>query len=184
MSWFSKITGKNGKPAHANTTGYPAIPEDVFIEKSNAPAKAEPTAESDPGQHNIHMVYAFLSKDYHQVGYDDALVYPDTSYRAEKVLEIQGDLKIVIWKSKTFYEDAIKELDFLIASRNRLGMVDVVDELKMRKEKADDHYKKVLELQQEVIEQGESHRLIISYKRGFQNGMAAIAIHESNKKNF
>ncbi|MGV3595586.1 MAG: hypothetical protein ACO1NK_10070, partial [Sediminibacterium sp.] len=66
----------------------------------------------------------------------------------------------------------------------RLGMVDVVDELKMRKEKADDHYNKILELQKEAIEQGDSHRLIISYKRGFQNGMAAIAIHESNKKNF
>ncbi|MEJ0104198.1 MAG: hypothetical protein WDO19_17250 [Bacteroidota bacterium] len=63
-------------------------------------------------------------------------------------------------------------------------MVDVVDELKMRREKADDHHKKILDLQKEVIHQGESHRLIISYKRGFQNGMAAIAIHESNKKKF
>jgi hypothetical protein len=111
-------------------------------------------------------------------------VYPDSSYRNEKIREIQGDLDIVIRKSKTFYEDAIKELDFLISSRNRLGMVDVVDELKMRKEKAEDHYKKVIELQKEAMEQGESHRLIISYKRGFQNGMAAIAIHESNKMKF
>ena len=184
MSWFSKILGKNGKSDKTDTTGYPIIPEDVFIEKGNVNDTAESNGKSESAQHNIHMVYSFLSKDYHQVGYDDALVYPDTSYRAEKILEIQGDLKIVIWKSKTFYEDAIKELDFLIASRSRLGMVDVVDELKMRKEKADDHYKKILELQKEVIEQGESHRLIISYKRGFQNGMAAIAIHESNKKNF
>lgn len=184
MSWFSKIFGKNGKSDKADITGYPIIPENVFIEKSNVNNKAESNEESELSQHNINMVYSFLSKDYHQVGYDDALVYPDTSYSAEKILEIQGDLKIVIWKSKTYYEDAIKELDFLIASRNRLGMVDVVDELKMRKEKADDHYRKVLELQKEVIDQGESHRLIISYKRGFQNGMAAIAIHESNKKIF
>ncbi len=184
MSWFSKMFGKNGTSDKADTTGYPAIPENVFIEKSNTNENIEPNTESGLVQHNIHMVYSFLSKDYHQVGYEDALVHPDTSYRAEKVLEIQGDLKIVIWKSKTFYEDAIKELDFLIASRNRLGMVDLVDELKMKKEKADDHYKKILELQKEVIDQGESHRLIISYKRGFQNGMAAIAIHESNKKSF
>lgn len=34
------------------------------------------------------------------------------------------------------------------------------------------------------MEQGESHRLIISYNRGFQNGMAAIAMHESYKKKF
>lgn len=181
MSLFSKIFGKNGK---SDITDYPTIPENVFIEKNNVNDKAESNEEAEQTQHNIHMVYSFLSKDYHQVGYDDALAYPDTSYRAEKILEIHGDLEIVIWKSKTFYEDAIKELDFLIASRSRLGMVDVVDELKMRKEKADDHYRKILELQKEVVDQGESHRLIISYKRGFQNGMAAIAIHESNKKNF
>lgn len=183
MSWFSKILRKNGKD-NSYAPGYPTIPEDVFIEKNSANENAESNGESEEVQHNIHMVYSFLSKDYHQVGYEDALVYPDTSYRAEKVLEIQGDLEIVILKSRTYYEDAIKELDFLIASRNRLGMVDVVDELKMKKDKADDHYKKILELQKEVMEQGESHRLIISYKRGFQNGMAAIAIHESNKKKF
>jgi hypothetical protein len=181
MSWISNLFGKNGK---SNTVPAPEIPENIFIEKANTDAETGANTQPDPAQYSIHMVYSFLSKDYHQVGYDDALVYPDTSYRAEKVLEIQGDLKIVIWRSKTFYEDAIKELNFLIESRNRLGMVDVVDELKMRKEKADDHYKKILELQKEVMEQGESHRLIISYKRGFQNGMAAIAIHESNKRNF
>lgn len=184
MSWFSKILGKNGRSDNAHTDGNPQIPEDIFIEKNNVNDKVESNGENEEVQHNIHMVYTFLSRDYHQVGYDDALVYPDTSYRSEKVLEIQGDLEIVILKSRTYYEDAIKELDFLIASRNRLGMVDVVDELKMKKEKADDHYKKILELHKEVIDQGESHRLIISYKRGFQNGMAAIAIHESNKKNF
>lgn len=181
MSWISKMFEKKGEtniPANAE------IPEDVFIEKAPVTNYTIPTEESEIAQHNIHMVYAFLSKDYHQTGYEDALVNPDTSYRTEKVLEIQGDLEIVIWKARTFYEDAIRELDFLITSRGRLGMVDVVDELKMRKEKADDHYNKILELQKEAMEQGESHRLIISYKRGFQNGMAAIAIHESNKKHF
>ncbi len=104
---------------------------------------------------NIHMVYSFLSKDYHQVGYDDALVYPDSSYRSEKVLEIQGDLEIVILKSRTYYEDAIKELEFLIASRNRLGMVDVVDELKIEKRKKPMIIiKRSLELHKEVMDQG------------------------------
>lgn len=181
MSWISKMFEKKGTDTLPNN---PEIPEDVFIEKARVNNYTEPNEESEIAQHNIHMVYSFLSKDYHQTGYEDALVNPDTSYRTEKVREIQGDLEIVIWKARTFYEDAIRELDFLITSRSRLGMVDVVDELKMRKEKADDHYNKILELQKEAIEQGDSHRLIISYKRGFQNGMAAIAIHESNKKNF
>lgn len=182
MSWLSNLFNK--EKSNATPPVSPDIPENVFIEKNTPSDTADVKVENEKSQDNIHMLYAFLSKDYHQVGYDDALVYPDNSYRIEKIREIQGDLDITIRRSKTFYEDAIRELDFLISSRNRLGMVDIVDELAMRKEKANDHYKKVLELQQEAVDLGESHRLIISYKRGFQNGMAAIAIHESNKNKF
>lgn len=185
MSWLSKLFGNNSKSNGTETQAtYPDIPEEIFVEKSSPNDKNDSKEENEIDQDNIHMVYAFLSKDYQQSGYDDALVHPDTSFRDEKIREIQGDLDIVIRKSKTFYEDAVKELEFLILSRNRIGMVDVVDELKMRKEKAEDHYKKVLEIQKEAVDQGESHRLIISYNRGFQNGMAAIAIHESNKRKF
>jgi hypothetical protein len=183
MSWLSRLFG-NKANQNNSALAHPEMPEDVFIEKA---ADAETTeAEKNNGisQDNIHLVYSFLSKDYQQLGYDDALVHPDTSYKVEKIREIQGDLDIVIRKTKTFYEDAIRELDFLITSRNRMGMVDVVDELKMKKDKAEDHYKKVAEIQREAIEHGESHRLIISYNRGFQNGMAAIAIHEANKRKF
>lgn len=182
MSWFSKLFGNKSYRVDADLDR-PEVPEDVFIEKAAAENNGV-EVNKEISQDNIRLVYEFLSKDYQQQGYDDALIHPDTSYKVEKIREIQGDLDIVIRKSKTFYEDAIKELNFLISSRNRMGMVDVVDELKMRKEKAEDHYKKVLEIQQEAIEQGESHRLIISYNRGFQNGMATIAIHEANKRDF
>lgn len=182
MSWFSKLFGNKTYRVDPDLDR-PEVPEDVFIEKAAAENNGA-EVKKEISQDNIRLVYEFLSKDYQQQGYDDALIHPDTSYKVEKIREIQGDLDIAIRKSKTFYEDAIKELNFLISSRNRMGMVDVVDELKMRKEKAEDHYKKVLEIQQEAIEQGESHRLIISYNRGFQNGMATIAIHEANKRDF
>ncbi len=183
MSWLSKFFGQNPKSNGVEAETNPDIPEDIFIEKNTQDEKSMVEEKEYPND-SIHMVYDFLSKDYQQSGYDDALAHPDSAYKNEKIREIQGELDIVIRKSKTFYEDAIRELNFLIASRNRIGMVDVVDELKMRKEKAEDHYKKVVELQSEALEQGESHRLIISYNRGFQNAMAAIAIHESNKRKF
>lgn len=184
MSWLSRLFG-NKEARSGDTNNYPEIQEETFIEKppaENNPADAEKKPE--PIQDNIHLLYAFLSRDYQQQGYSDALLHPDTSYMSERVKEFRGELNIAIRKVKTFYEDAIRELDFLILSRNRMGMVDVVDELKMKKEKATDHHKKTLEIEQEVIEQGELHRLVISYNRGFQNGMAAIAIHEANKREF
>lgn len=182
MSWLGKLL--NNKSNGDEVRPAPEIPEDVFIEKTAKDASADGTKTEAQKDGSIHQIYEFLSKDYQQQGYDDALVNPDTSYKAEKIREIQGELDITIRKSKTYYEDAIRMMDFLITSRSRLGMVDVVDELKMKKEKAQDHYKKLMEIQQEAIQQGESHRLIISYNRGFQNGMAAIAIHESNKWDF
>lgn len=185
MSWLSNLFERNGKSSTANQgTPLPEIPEDVFIEKTAYNGESEKKQENEPAHDNIHMVYSFLAKDYQQLGYDDALVNPDISYKTEKVREIQGELDLVIRRAKTFYEDAMRELEFLIMSRNRSGMVDVVDELKMKKEKAKDHYEKIIELGKEATEQGETHRLVISYNRGFQNGMAAIAIHESGKKSF
>jgi hypothetical protein len=185
MSWLSRLFGsKSAANGTANGTPTTDIPKELFTEQATPVPQSEKSNDLEVQQDNIHMLYSFLSRDYQQAGYDDALVHPDTSYKNEKVREIQGDLDIVIRKSKTFYEDAIRELEFLIMSRNRMGMVDVVDELKMRRERAEDHYKKVLDLHKEAMEQGESHRLIISYNRGFQNGMAAIAVHESNKRKF
>jgi hypothetical protein len=183
MSWLSNLFG-NKVSQPVNGFEHPEIKEKIFIEKPLSPPNNDIEKKNEKPQDNIHLVYTFLSKDYQQQGYNDALVHPETSYMVQKVKEFKAELDIVIRKVKTFYEDTMRELDFLILSRNRLGMVDVVDELKMKKEKAADHYKKILEIEQETIEQGESHKLVISYNRGFQNGMAAIAIHEANKREF
>jgi hypothetical protein len=184
MSWLFKLLGRKTNHS-ADRYNYPEVKKEVFIEEpaaENSKAEVEKKAEQD--QDNIHLLYAFLLKDYQQQGYNDALLHPDTSYMAERVKEFRGEINIAIRKVKTFYEDAIRELDFLILSRGRSGMVEVVDELKMRKEKATDHHKKTLEIEQEIIREGELHRLVISYNRGFQNGMAAIAIHEAGKRKF
>ncbi len=184
MSWLPRFFVKKSVST-GDKNNYPEVKKEVFIEEAPGTNNTAST-ETNSGQEqdNIHLLYAFLSKDFQQQGYNDALLQPDTSYKTERAKEFSGELNIAIRKVKTFYEDAIRELDFLILSRNRMGMVDVVDELKMRKEKAMDHHKKTLEIEQEVIEQGETYRLVVSYNRGFQNGMAAIAIHEANKKQF
>jgi hypothetical protein len=184
MSWLSRLFGKKAT-TNSDRNTYPEVKKELFIEEpaaQNGTTDAELKVEQD--QHNIHLLYDLLSKDYQQQGYNDALANPDTSYMTDRVKEFRGELNIAIRKVKTFYEDAIRELDFLIMSRGRSGMVDVVDELKMRKEKAADHHKKTLDIEQEVIQEGEQHRLVISYNRGFQNGMAAIAMHEAGKRKY
>lgn len=190
MGIFSKLFGN--KPIDPNNQPTPldqgnteraAVTEEVFIEKSRT-ENTQPATQ--PEKHdNIQALYTFLSTDFQSQGYDDALVNPDTSYMKQNIESILSDLEMMIKKVLTYYEDAIKELEFLIESRSRLGMVDTVDELQMKKERALRHVEKVIEMQAELVnDKRESHRVTISYKRGFHNGMATIAHHESNKRKF
>jgi len=103
----------------------------------------------------------------------------------QNVETILSEFDMLIRRCKTYYEDALFNLDFLIESRARLGMIDTVDELRMKKEKGKRHMEKIIEMEQEVKEKrGAGERIIVSYIRGFQKGMAAIAHHESNKNLF
>jgi hypothetical protein len=190
MSFWSRFFGGNGTAENStNNTSQSEqprdIPEEVFTEKTAPAQQEEKQQEAIIRQDNIHTLYDFLSTDFQNLGYNDALVNPDTSYMRQNIEAILSDLEMTIKKVITFYQDAIEELNFLIESRSRMGMVDTVDELKMKRERAVRHMEKVKEMQSELSgEHREIHRVTISYKRGFHNGMAAIAHHESGKRSF
>lgn len=188
MSFWSRLFGNsNGSPNAENTSSSTVddIPEDKFSEKTEPAPQTEKPTENSISQDNIQALYAFLGIDFQQQGYDDALINPDTSYMNQNIDAILSDLEMTIKKVMTFYEDSTKQLDFLIESRGRLGMVDTVDELKMKKDRALRHMEKVLEMEKELSgENRSSHRVTISYKRGFHNGMATIAHHESGRYKF
>lgn len=127
-------------------------------------------------QDNIHALFALLSKDYQEQGYNDALVNPDASYMQQNMDAIQGDLKLMVRRVTLYYQDAVQEINFLIETRRRMGMADVVDELTMKLERARNHQAQVAALERELAEGlGDVQRVMISYKRGFTNGLAAIA---------
>ena len=63
-------------------------------------------------------------------------------------------------------------------------MVDTVEELKMKKEIAESHLKKIKEIETDAKNKtGDSEGIIISYRRGFENGLAAITHHNILKRN-
>jgi len=69
----------------------------------------------------------------------------------------------------------IKELDFHITSRSRAGLIDLVEELKIRKEMVMKHIEKVNEINNEKKNNlGMPQRIILSYQRGFMRGLSAI----------
>jgi len=177
---------RNGK-THQNgsATTLPEIPEETFIAKEKP--DGNPVDGNQPSQSKVglNLLYDFLDKNFEEKGYDDALINPDTIHLEQNVTALKNDLSRNIRKVKTFYEDSIREINFHISSRGRSGMIDTVEELTVRKEIAVSHIEQVIEIETLAKEnQGVGYGIIISYTRGFKNGLAAISHHTIQKRNF
>ncbi len=123
----------------------------------------------------IDAIYSFLQADFESKGYNDALVSPDESNKLDNIRLLQLDLGILIQKVETYYTDSLKEIDYHMTSRTRAGLIDLVEELKTRREIVLDHVNKVSELKKEMAgNAGMSERMVLSYQRGFMKGISAI----------
>lgn len=159
------------------------IPENIFIEKEFETPQRNNDIYSKRVDNTIELLFDFLDKNHENKGYEDALMNPDTKHLDQNIEALKNQLERTIRRVKTFYEDFIKEIDFHIDSRGRSGMVDVVDELKMKKSIAESHISKVLEMEGEHKNNiGDSQGMIISYTRGFMNGLSAISHHSILKR--
>lgn len=191
MGLFSFFNRKNTHTNGAALNGasadiaLPEIPENIFIEKDkSAPTTAEDKSKPTEGS-GINTLFQFLEKNYEAKGYEDALMNPDTMHLEQNLNSLRNDLERVMRKVKTFYEDFIREVNYHITSRSRSGMIDTVEELAIKKETAESHIKQVLEIEeQSKSNQGLGQGIIISYTKGFKNGLAAISHHNILKRNF
>ena len=180
LNLFKKRTHKSGENHLDN--GLPAISKAMFIEEQDPLEKMEmnPAKKEMKG---IEEIYFFLQQDYESRGYNDALTNPDESYRIDNINLLNKDLAILIQKVSTYYEDLLKEIDFHILSRGRAGLIDLVEALKTRKELVEDHLRKVSQIRYEMEDnEGMTHRIILSYQRGFMRGLSAITMADVLKK--
>lgn len=162
------------------------IPENVFLEKEKPTTDTIQTDRTTSNSENgISVLFNFIEKNYESKGYDDALINPDNIHLEQNVEALKNDLERTIRKIKTFYEDFIREINFHIETRSRSGMVDTVEELTVKKDTAEEHINQILVIENDAKEnKGIGYGIILSYKRGFHNGLAAISHHSIMKKNF
>lgn len=164
------------------------IPEEIFIERTQptgATAAKEVIQQADVVTNNLDQLFRFLDRNLESKGYDDALINPDSYHLEQNVDAHKKELMRTIKRVKTFYEDFIREINYHIESRSRSGMIDTVEELKMKKQTAESHIEKVLLLEADAENNvGDSQGIIISYTRGFRNGLAAISHHAIISKQF
>lgn len=183
---FSKKQPASNGFGHHDAVKPPEIPEHLFIEKEK-PAESGPedTRVQPANEKGIDLLFSFLDRNHEAKGYDDALMNPDSSHLQQNLNALRKELERTILKVKTFYEDFIKEIDFHIQSRKRSGLVDTVDELMMKKDIAVSHMEKVSKIEEDVHNgTGDGEGIMMSYTRGFKNGLAAISHHTILKRKF
>lgn len=190
---FFKQQNKNGASVEAlngshasSASSLPEIEERVFTEpaasSNNFTEQPPATVQQD---HTIGLLYAFLDRNHEAKGYDDALLNPDNSHLTQNIETLKNELTRTIHKVKTFYEDFILETEFHILSRARSGMIDMVEELEMKKKIALGHITKVREIEDETLQnQGDCQGILMTYTRGFKNGLAAISHHQILTRKF
>lgn len=165
---------RNDKLHAENTIETPTIPENLFVEK------AEPTESfkinlTGNGVADLEAIYNYLQQDYETRGYEDALTNAEESYRKDNVELIYLDLQIIIARANSFYSGLISQLDYHIDTRTRSGLVDLVEELKTKKNAIQNQVVQVKEIEDQSISRtGLCKRAELSYTRGFHKGLVAI----------
>jgi hypothetical protein len=152
------------------------IPEHIFVEYQNPKTKKtmEPNViQAEPI--DLQSLYRYLEQNFESRGFEDALRNPDTSHMEEQVQYIHNDLNLLISKVKSYYNGHITKVDFHIATRQRSGMVETVDELVSHKKSMTEEMSIVASIEEDLRKGiGLSQNLFLSYKKGFKNGFAAI----------
>ncbi|MEN6454627.1 MAG: hypothetical protein ABFD10_10245 [Prolixibacteraceae bacterium] len=174
MGLFNFLKQNHPKTVAVNENPLQETKKEISVEDRH-PRELSTTDPLNSEINGIGAIYTFLQADYESKGYNDALTSPDDKYKAENIKLIKMDLQILIMKVDTYYKDLIRDLDFHIGSRTRAGLIDMVEELKTRKEMVIEHMEKVEELKRDTeTDNGMTQRMILSYQRGFMRGLSAI----------
>jgi hypothetical protein len=148
--------------------------DDLLTEGKNSFEHIKYNPETDVK--GIEAIYAFLRADYESKGYNDALVSMDDNYETDNIKQIMLELRILFQEVRTYYEDIIRELEFLIASKGRSISNETLEEYKYRKGMIYEHITKVEEIRKDMYnKESFVQRIILSYQRGFKRGLSTLA---------
>lgn len=169
MAWFNLFQKKDRK----NHTDVPTSTE-LVLPTNDTLQKPESEQYATQAE-GIQLIYNYLQKDFEKKGYEDAHISADEGYKNDNIQLIKYDLEIRIHQIKTYHDSLKKDIDFHIQSRSRAGLIDLVDELKIKQQDLLDHIQKVKEIEENLKQDtGLCARAILAYKRGFMKGMASI----------
>lgn len=125
----------------------------------------------------IDLIYFYLKEDNEKKGYADALSNPDNSYKEMNKSLIRSNLEVKFKQVILKYTDDLREIDFHIESRSQAGLIDLVEQLKSKKETLRKHMDMLVEMENDLRKDTPYMLgMLMSYERGFMKGLAALSL--------
>ena len=188
MSLFDKILGRSNHFQSANNIPEPTplsstsemmdvnvgnkVPRNEFVADEN-PEPTVTTISFGTGR-PIDAIYAFITRDFEDEGYNDALINNDKSYRDTKEALLRNNLKLRFQQVKVRYQDDIRKLKVQVQIAEESMVVSSAAQLKATIETFQSHLAEIARMEEDLERNDpKMTQMIESYKRGFLKGIAA-----------
>ena len=126
----------------------------------------------------IDVLFNFIHKNFEEDGFQDALVNSDIAYRDAKEKIIRNDLEMLFKRIILRYKKDIREIDSNISNARKAYALAAADRLQAQRETFEEHLSEINEMQTQLNDNDPKMLTMIeTYRRGFQKGMAAVAIN-------
>ncbi|MDE7457139.1 MAG: hypothetical protein K2M96_10630 [Prevotella sp.] len=124
----------------------------------------------------IYEIYRRFQEDWETKGYNDALNFPETTYRDNQKQVIIDQLRLAIKEILLHYEDKLVDLDIHISQAQKSGLMDTCDRYIQERKKLVAHHEELAELDKDAEEIGEKTKPILtSYEMGFTRGVVSLS---------
>lgn len=124
----------------------------------------------------IYEIYRRFQEDWETKGYNDALNFPETTYRDNQKQVIIEQLRLAIKETLLHYEDKLVDIDIHISQAQKSGLMETYDRYIQEKKKLVAHYEELTELDKDTEEIGEKTKPILtSYEMGFTRGIVSLS---------
>lgn len=177
FNFFRRSNGQSNQTPNqdqvSNTDGL-KIPKELFIDDNDPEFSGFGWGKDK--KVGLDLVYDYLQIDFERKGYEDALVTPDEKYMYDNISILLYDLNILVQKADYYYTKIIKDIEFHIDSRKRMGLIDLVIELQSQRDLAVYEMDKLKLILDDIKSgNGATKRIEASYRKGFLRGIYSIS---------
>lgn len=144
------------------------IPKDKFI-MEEAPVNSSKRLP-------IYEIYKRFQEDWEVKGYNDAIRFPETTYRDNQKKVIIDQLRLAIKESLLHYEDKLVDIDIHLCQVQKNGLMETYDKYMQEKKKLIAHRDELAVLNKDAEEIGEKTQpILMSYDMGFTRGLVSLS---------